>query len=240
MRSPGHLAVAMAWSLPVWLSIALGDLADLTGVRFDVFLPRVVPRGGVSGRRRLVADPGRRRRLPLGLSAVGHAVLRRQSEPSADGGHRAARSCRSCPSRSSGLIFMWQDGLTLGGLQPDEVEPSRRRDSEVSVLRAPGRQGRRLAREQGGRGHSPAPRVPRVRPPLHELRADRRDSVHGRQEGRPARAIRAAEARGGPAQGLREAAGAGRRARGDRRQGRGHAAGEARARDHAPRTSAPT
>ena len=47
--------------------------------------------------------------------------------------------------------------------------------------------------------------------------------VHGRQEGRPARAVRAAEAGRRAAQGVREAAGARRRARGDRRQGRSDA-----------------
>ena len=50
-------------------------------------------------------------------------------------------------------------------------------------------------------------RVPRLRPPLHQLRADRRNPVHGGQEGRQPGAVRAPEADRRPAEGLREAAG---------------------------------
>src|SRR3972149_6366305 len=73
--------------------------------------------------------------------------------------------------------------------------------------------------------------MPRLRPAFHELRADRRDPLHGDQEGRQPRAVRAAEAAGGPAEGVREAARQRRRPRGDRGSGRDGAAGETRARD---------
>ncbi len=117
MRGPAPLwPWRWSWSVPLWLSIALGDLADLPGVRFDVFLRRVVPCGGVSGRGRLVADPGRRRRVSL-VSARGDAAF---SGPSS----RRKRPRPSCSTLVSfvpvtilGLIFMWQDGLTLGGLR---------------------------------------------------------------------------------------------------------------------------
>src|SRR3990172_1797964 len=73
--------------------------------------------------------------------------------------------------------------------------------------------------------------MPRLRPALHELRADRRDPLHGHQEGRQPRAVRAAEAAGGRDEGGREAARQRRRPRGDRGSGRDGAAGETRARD---------
>src|SRR5688572_15432712 len=70
--------------------------------------------------------------------------------------------------------------------------------------------------------------MPRLRPPVHQLRADRRDPVHGDQEGWHARALRAAEARRRTVEGVRETPGQHRGHRGDRRQGRGHPAGSAR------------
>ena len=89
-----------------------------------------------------------------------------------------------------------------GGSRAEKEMPD---SHEVPVLRPSRRQGRRLAREQGRRSDSPAARMPRLRPPLHQLRADRRDPVHGDQEGRHARAVRAAEAHCRPAEGVREA-----------------------------------
>ena len=52
-----------------------------------------------------------------------------------------------------------------------------------------------------------------LRPALHVLRDDRGDPVHGRQERRPAGALRPQQAADRARQGLREAAGAARRAR---------------------------
>ncbi len=62
-------------------------------------------------------------------------------------------------------------------------------------------QGRRLARERRGRCDPPPPRVPRLRPPLHVVRADRGDPVPRGQEGRTARGLRPRQADGRAAPG---------------------------------------
>jgi transcriptional repressor NrdR len=46
--------------------------------------------------------------------------------------------------------------------------------------------------------------VPEVRPPVHNLRTHRRNSVHGHQEGRAARALRAAKDFAGALESLRK------------------------------------
>ena len=63
------------------------------------------------------------------------------------------------------------------------------------------------------RSDPPPPRMPEMQSPLHHLRAHRRNSLHGHQERWPPRKIRAPETSAGPAEGLREAAGARRQAR---------------------------
>src|ERR1700730_2999852 len=64
---------------------------------------------------------------------------------------------------------------------------------EVSFLLARGRQGNRFAGRPRRGHHSPAARVPAMRAPVYHLRADRRNTLHGDQEGRPARALRTAQ-----------------------------------------------
>jgi uncharacterized protein (TIRG00374 family) len=116
MRSPGHLAVAMLWSLPLWLSIALGIL--FTSYAFDLTMSFV---GSF---------------LVVGYLAVGVAA----PTPGAAGGFHGmyllaltqffgARAdvagaaaivlhlVSFVPVTILGLIYMWQDGLTLGGLK---------------------------------------------------------------------------------------------------------------------------
>ena len=125
------------------------------------------------------------------------------------------------PVAAARAVLRGAGGLNVAGMRrlaDQDAAQSRTRDAmKCPVLRPSRRQGRRLAREQGRRSHSPAPRVPRVRQALHQLRADRRDPVHGGEEGRHARAVRAAEADRRPAEGVREAAGERRGARGRRR-----------------------
>src|SRR6059036_2702189 len=70
----------------------------------------------------------------------------------------------------------------------------------MSLLLAPGRQGRRFARVEGRRGHPATPRVPRLRQAFHQLRADRRDPVYGGEKGWHARALRPSEADYRPAE----------------------------------------
>ena len=108
------------------------------------------------------------------------------------------------PTLVLGFLFVVQDGLGFGGMRnlaharltrtQAGARSDRRRPDEVSVLRASRRQGRRLAREPRRRSHPPPARMPRLRQALHQLRADRRDPVHGGEEGRQPRAVRAAEA----------------------------------------------
>src|SRR5436309_7740821 len=100
----------------------------------------------------------------------------------------------------------------------------------MSLLRARGGQGRRLAREQGGRGHPPPARVPRLRQALHVLRAHRPDPAPRGQEGRATQALRPREAAGRPHGGVREAAGADQGARVRGGPGRGDGPGEPRPR----------
>lgn len=116
MRSPAHLAVAMAWSVPLWLSIALGIL--FTVYAFDLTMTFV---GSF---------------LVVGYLAVGVAA----PTPGAAGGFHGmfllaltqffgvradvagaaaivAHLVSFIPVTILGLLFMWQDGLTLGGLK---------------------------------------------------------------------------------------------------------------------------
>jgi uncharacterized protein (TIRG00374 family) len=116
MRSPGHLAVAIAWSIPLWLSIALGIL--LVSWAFGLTLSFV---GSF---------------LVVGYLAIGVAA----PTPGAAGGFHymylaAMTSFFAAPPDSAGaaaivlhlvsfvpvtalgLLYMWQDGLTLGRLK---------------------------------------------------------------------------------------------------------------------------
>ena len=121
MRSPGHLAVAILWSVPLWLSIALGIL--FTSWAFDVRLSFV---GSF---------------IVVGYLAVGVAV----PTPGAVGGFHVMSALALThffsvsqdvagsvaiilhlvsfvPVTLLGLLFMWQDGLTLGGLKGMKAE----------------------------------------------------------------------------------------------------------------------
>lgn len=116
MRSPGHLGLAILWSVPLWLSIALG--ITFTTWAFGVTLSFV---GSF---------------LVVGYLAVGVAA----PTPGAAGGfhgmyllaltqffHAGADVAGAAaivlhlvsfvPVTLLGLVFMWQDGLTFGGLR---------------------------------------------------------------------------------------------------------------------------
>ena len=116
MRNPAHLGVAMLWSVPLWSSIAL-DIW-LTTLAFDLTLPLVgsflvmgyltvgvsMPTPGGMGSFQLfyqfamttlfAADPT----VAAAAAIVLHVVS-------------------FVPVTILGLIFMWQDGLTLAGLK---------------------------------------------------------------------------------------------------------------------------
>ena len=154
------------WSFPLWLSICRRHLGGRGRVSASPmpftgsFLMR-----RAAGARRGRADAGRGRRISRGvpLSARRRSSARRTTPRS------APRSCCTLfsigPSLLLGLFFAAQVGLNLSAAcasWPIRPSTGRRRD-EVSVLRPSRRQGRRLAREQGRRGHPAAARVPRVR-----------------------------------------------------------------------------
>ena len=143
MRSPGHMASAVAWSVPLWLSIALGIY--MTTRAFDLTMGFV---GSF---------------IVLGYLAVGVAV----PTPGATGGFHTAyllaltdffgapesvagaaaivlHLVSFVPVTLLGVVFMWQDGLTLGSLRSmktkAEAESGARAKYEV----------RRTKYEEGG------------------------------------------------------------------------------------------
>ena len=167
-----------------------------------------VPAAGASRDWRRGADAWGGGQLSRGLSIRRDDVLRRAERRRGGRRDRDARdlvhTCGSAPGWSS-WRRMASASAACGTMANAAPKRRCRLSHEVPVLRSSGRQGRRLAREQGGRSDSPPARVSRLRPPLHQLRADRRDPVHGDQEGRQPRTVRAPEAHRRSAQGVREA-----------------------------------
>ena len=127
MRSPGHLAVAMAWSVPLWLSIALGILFvswafDLTISFVGSFLVVGYLAVGVAA-----PTPG----ATGGFHYMYLAAMTQFFRAPADAAGAAAvvlHLVSFIPVTLLGLFYMWQDGLTLGGLRKmksqaqDEIE----------------------------------------------------------------------------------------------------------------------
>lgn len=117
MRRPAHLAVAAAWSLPLWLSLALGIW--LTSLAFDLtfsfpgtFLVVLFLVIGVA-----VPTPG-------GSMGAFHfaylwAVTRffGLDEDRVAAAGVVLHALSFVPVTLVGLVFMWQDGLTFGQLQ---------------------------------------------------------------------------------------------------------------------------
>jgi uncharacterized protein (TIRG00374 family) len=116
MRSPGHLAVAMAWSVPLWLSIALGILFvswafDLTISFVGSFLVVGYLAVGVAA-----PTPG----ATGGFHYMYLAAMTQFFRAPADAAGAAAvilHLVSFVPVTLVGLLFMWQDGLSLGGLR---------------------------------------------------------------------------------------------------------------------------
>ena len=116
MRSPGHLAVAMGWSVPLWLSIALGILFvswafDLTISFVGSFLVVGYLAVGVAA-----PTPG----ATGGFHYMYLAAMTQFFRAPADAAGGAAvvlHLVSFVPVTLLGLVFMWQDGLTLGGLR---------------------------------------------------------------------------------------------------------------------------
>ena len=121
MRSPGHLAAAACWSIAVWLSIALGiwftsHAFDLTVSFVGSFIVVGYLAVGVS--------------LPTPGGAGGFHVLYKVALTTFFGADPAVAAAAAIvlhavsfvPITIVGLVFMWQDGLTLGGLKKMRAE----------------------------------------------------------------------------------------------------------------------
>jgi len=116
MRSPGHLAVAMLWSVPLWLSIALGITFTtwafgLTMSFVGSFLVVGYLAVGVAA-----PTPG----AAGGFHGMYLLALTQFFRAPADAAGAAAivlHLVSFVPVTLLGLVFMWQDGLTFGGLK---------------------------------------------------------------------------------------------------------------------------
>lgn len=116
MRSPGHLVVALLWSVPLWLSIALGIL--LTSWAFGLtmsFLGSFLVVGfltvGV-----MAPTPG----AVGGFHTMYKEAATRYFAASADSALAAGTILHLVsfvPVTLLGLFYMWQDGLSLGRLR---------------------------------------------------------------------------------------------------------------------------
>lgn len=123
MRSPGHLAVAAIWSLPLWLSIACGIW--FTTRAFDLALP-VLGSLLVVGYLALgVSAP-----TPGGVGGFHWAYLLAMTQlfgaddNTAGAAALVLHALSFVPVTLLGLAFMWQDGLTIGrlkGLRGEDV-----------------------------------------------------------------------------------------------------------------------
>ena len=116
MRNPAHLGLAMLWSLPVWGSIAM-DIW-LTTLAFDLTLPAAgsfLVMGyltvGVS-----VPTPGGAGSFHY-TYMLAMTTLFGADQTIAAAGAIVLHAVSFIPVTILGLIFMWQDGLTLAGLK---------------------------------------------------------------------------------------------------------------------------
>lgn len=121
MRTPLHLAVAALWSVPLWLSIAVGIW--LTSHAFDLTLSFVGSFIVVGYLAVGVAAP-----TPGGAGGFHYFYLLALTHFfGADPDVAAAaaiilHAVSFVPVTLVGLFFMWQDGLTLGGLKGMRAE----------------------------------------------------------------------------------------------------------------------
>ncbi|MEZ5318466.1 MAG: lysylphosphatidylglycerol synthase transmembrane domain-containing protein [Vicinamibacterales bacterium] len=121
LRSPGHLALAIAWSLPLWLSIAVGIW--LTSWAFDLTVPFVGSFLVVGYLAVGVAAP-----TPGGAGGFHYLYLLALTglfgaDPDVAGAAALVLHAVSfVPVTILGVVFMWQDGLTLGRLRGLQAE----------------------------------------------------------------------------------------------------------------------
>jgi uncharacterized protein (TIRG00374 family) len=131
MRSPAHLAVSLAWSLPLWLSIALGIF--LTSRAFDLTMPFAGSFLVVGYLTVGVAAP-----TPGAVGCFHTAYLLAMTqffgadENVAGAAAVVLHLLSFVPVTLMGLFFMWQDGLTLGGLKGARAEAGEAEAGEAS------------------------------------------------------------------------------------------------------------
>ena len=124
MRHPGQLLLAAVWSVPLWASIALG--VWLTSMAFDLtfpflgsFLVLALLAAGVS-----LPTPG-------GVGGFHYTYLLALTqffgapEEASAAAALVLHAVSFVPVTILGLIFMWQDGLSLGGLKGLGAEAKR-------------------------------------------------------------------------------------------------------------------
>lgn len=121
MRSPAHLAVALAWSLPLWLALTFG--VWLTSLAFGLTFPFVatflvmgVLTVGVAA-----PTPGGAGGFHLAYAYSVTAFFGADAD-TAGAAAIVLHALSFVPVTLVGLVFMWQDGLTLGrvrGLRAD-------------------------------------------------------------------------------------------------------------------------
>jgi uncharacterized protein (TIRG00374 family) len=121
MRSPAHLALAMAFSLPLWFSLALGII--FTTWAFGLTLP-VVGSFLVLGYLTVgVAAP-----TPVATGGFHYFYLLAMTQmfaaPESVAGAAAIvlHLVSFIPVTLIGLVYMWQDGLTLGSVRAVRAE----------------------------------------------------------------------------------------------------------------------
>ena len=116
MRSPAHLGLAMVWSIPVWVCITI-DIW-LTTLAFDLTLPAVgaflvmgyltvgvsVPTPGGTGSFHYFYQLAMTSLFGADVTIAAAAAI-------------VLHAVSFIPVTILGLVFMWQDGLTLSGLK---------------------------------------------------------------------------------------------------------------------------
>lgn len=121
MRRPSDLVAAVAWSLPVWFSIALGIW--LTSLAFDLTLSFV-------GSFLIVGYLAVGVSVPTPGGAGGFHVMYKLAVEQFFGADPAVAAAAAIilhaisfvPVTLLGLYFMWRDGLTFGGLKRIRAE----------------------------------------------------------------------------------------------------------------------
>lgn len=123
MRSPGPLAVALAWSLPLWLSLTFGVWLTSLAFGLTFSFPATFLVMGVLALGVAAPTPG-------GTGGFHWAYLYAVTfffgaNPDAAGAAAIVLHAVSfVPVTLLGLVFMWQDGLTLGGLRGLKAQAS--------------------------------------------------------------------------------------------------------------------